>query len=120
MPRSRVLPLARRRRPPSSGAGREPRRVAIVAYPDFPPLDVTGPLEVFAQAARFLGAPPPAYAVEILTSGPRPLVSSSGVRLIPDGRTVGSPGRIDTLMVAGGPGVAAAVGNRALVGWLRR
>ncbi|HSV06921.1 MAG TPA: GlxA family transcriptional regulator [Candidatus Binatus sp.] len=120
MARARVLPLARRRRHPSPGAGRGPRRIAIVAYPDFQLLDVTGPLEVFAQAARFLATSPPAYTVEILTSGPRPLVSSSGVRLVPDGRTVGSPGGIDTLMVAGGPGVAAAVGDRALVAWVRR
>jgi len=120
MARARVIPLARRRRRPSPGAGREPRRIAIVAYPDFQLLDVTGPLEVFAQAARFLAASPPAYTIEILTSGPRPLVSSSGVRLVPDGRTVGSPAGIDTLIVAGGPGVTAAVGDRALVAWLRR
>src|ERR1043166_2844954 len=115
MGRARILPLARRRRPPSAGAGRGPRRIAIVAYPHFQSLDVRGPLEVFAQAARFLATSPPAYTVEILTSGPRPLVSSSGVRLLPDGRTVGSPGGIDTLIVAGGPGVGAAVGDRALV-----
>jgi len=120
MVRARILPLARRRRPPSAGAGRGPRRIAIVAYPDFQLLDVSGPLEVFAQAARFLATSPPAYTVEILSSGPRPLVSSSGVRLLPDGRTVGSPGGIDTLIVAGGPGVAAAVGDRALVAWVRR
>src|SRR5437867_9391585 len=120
MARARVLPLARRRRRLSRGAGRGPRRIAIVAYPDFQLLDVTGPLEVFAQAARFVGTMPPAYTVEILTSGPRPLVSSSGVRLVPDGRTGGASGGIDTLVVAGGPGGAAAVGDRALVGWLRR
>src|SRR5262249_22712789 len=104
----------------SPGAGRGPRRVAIVAYPDFQLLDVTGPLEVFAQAGRLLATAPPAYTIEILTSGPRPLVSSSGVPLVPLRRTVGSPAGIDTLIVAGGPGVTAAVGDQALVAWLRR
>src|SRR5438093_11431190 len=97
MARARVLPLARRRRHPSRGAGRGPRRIAIVAYPDFQLLDVAGPLEVFAQAARFLAASPPAYTVEILTSGARPLVSSSSVCLVPDGRTRWASGGLATL-----------------------
>src|SRR5712691_4225309 len=111
---ARVLRLARGR--PG------PRRVAIVAFPDVEVLDVTGPAEVFAQAAAFLAArgATPAYGVEILTSGPRPIVCSSGLRLLPD-RAVGDVrDGVDTLIAAGGLGVFAALEDKALVGWLRR
>src|SRR5207244_11949548 len=81
MPSARVLPLVRRRTRP---AERDARRVAIVAFPDVEVLDVTGPHEVFAQAAGFLHDRAPGYAIEILTSGAAPLVRSSGVQLVPD------------------------------------
>src|SRR5439155_1729142 len=81
MPGARVLPLVRRRTRP---AGRDARRVAVVAFPDAEVLDVTGPHEVFAQAAGFLPDRAPGYTVEILTSGASPLVCSSGVKLVPD------------------------------------
>ena len=100
-------------------ARRTARRIAIVAFPGVQLLDVTGPFEVFAQAARRTpgGA---AYAVDLLTTGPRPIVSSSGMKLVPDG-AVGEVRRpIDTLIVAGGPGVREAMRERALVAWLRR
>jgi len=98
----------------------EPRRVALLAFPDVQLLDVTGPFEVFAQAGRFLGAQGPAYAVEILTTGPRPIVSSSGLRLLPDRRFDETRSGIDTLLVAGGPGVRAAMRDRRVLAWLRR
>src|SRR2546427_6502726 len=100
-------------------AGR-PRRIAIVAFPDVQLLDVTGPFEVFAQANRFTGDRRAAYAVDILTTGARPIVSSSGVKLIPDGTIGDVRGGIDTLLVAGGPGVRRAMGDRSLRLWLRR
>ena len=94
------------------------RRVAVVAYPDVQMLDVTGPLEVFAAASRL--ARRPAYAVEVLAAGAGPVATQSGVRLVADRawRTVRRG--IDTLLVAGGQGTAAAIQDRALVAWLRR
>ena len=89
-----------------------PRRVTVVAFPDVEVLDVTGPLEVFAQAADFRRA---AYATEILTSGASPIVCSAGVKLVPDGSIGDVRGRIDTLVVAGGRGVA-----EAMLRWLAR
>ena len=94
-----------------------PRRVTVVAFPDVEVLDVTGPLEVFAQAAHFRRA---AYTTEILTSGASPIVCSAGVKLVPDGSIGDVRGRIDTLVVAGGRGVAEAMRDRRLLRWLAR
>jgi transcriptional regulator GlxA family with amidase domain len=101
------------------GAERGPRRVALLAFPGIQLLDVTGPFEVFAQAARFPRARG-AYAVEILSSGPRTIVSSSGMRLLADARFDETRGAFDTLLVAGGPGVREAMRDRRLIAWLRR
>jgi len=117
MSRARILPLVRRR---TRSADREARRISVVTFPDVEVLDVTGPLEVFAQAAGFLRGRAAGYTVEILTSGARPIVCSSGVKLIPD-RTIGDVQRgIDTLLVAGGRGVREAMRDRALLRWIRR
>ena len=58
----------------------------MVVYPEVQILDVTGPLEVFARAARWLvdhgrrGAP--AYTVELLAACPGIVRSSSGLELV--------------------------------------
>src|SRR2546422_2911363 len=117
MSRARILPLVRRR---TRSADREARRISVVTFPDVEVLDVTGPLEVFAQAAGFLRGRAAGYTVEIFTGGARPIVCSSGVKLIPD-RTIGDVQRgIDTLLVAGGRGVREAMRDRALLRWIRR
>jgi transcriptional regulator GlxA family with amidase domain len=96
----------------------------MVAFPDVQILDVTGPLEVFARAARWLAdhgrRGPLAYAVEIL--GPRAgtIRTSSGLRLGVDRAYGGAASGIDTLLVAGGVGTAAAMRDRALLAWLAR
>ena len=98
------------------------RRVALVAYPDAQMLDVVGPLEVFASAARWLGErgrATPAYSVEVLATRSGPIRMSSGVELVAE-RAIGSVrGGIDTLLVAGGTGARAAMQDRALRAWLR-
>ena len=95
----------------------------MVAFPDAQILDVVGPLEVFSRASRLAtdegrhGTPP--YRVEILARAPGPVVTSSSLALVAS-RTYGVVrGRIDTLMVAGGRGVDAALGDRVLIRWLR-
>src|SRR5262245_47766245 len=86
----------------------EPRRVALVVYPEVQILGVTGPLEVFARAARWLvdhgrrGAP--AYTVELLAACPGIVRSSSGLELVVRRSFTEVRGRIDTLLVAGGIG----------------
>jgi transcriptional regulator GlxA family with amidase domain len=96
-----------------------PRRaIEIVAFPDVQLLDVTGPLQVFASANEVSvasGQPPP-YAVRLVARS-SPVVCSAGLALL--SQTLPSRGQpVDTLMVAGGPGVHAASRDRRLISWL--
>jgi transcriptional regulator GlxA family with amidase domain len=99
------------------------RRVVMVAFPDAQIIDITGPLKVFGRAARWLteerSRRTPAYSVEIVASKAGPFATSSGIRLIADHAIADLRGPIDTLMVAGGRGVGEALGDRALIEWLR-
>jgi transcriptional regulator GlxA family with amidase domain len=103
---------------------RGPHSVAMVAFPDAQILDVVGPLEVFSRAGRLLSDEgrrgPPPYAVEILASSRGTVVTSSGIGLVVS-RSFGEVrGGIDTLFVAGGRGVEAALRDERLVRWLKR
>jgi transcriptional regulator GlxA family with amidase domain len=93
-----------------------PRRIVVVAFPDVLSLDVTGPSEVFSIAER-LGHHP--YALEVVASRAAPLRTSSGLRLVPDRAITACRGPIDTLVVPGGLGTAAARGDEKLVAWIR-
>jgi transcriptional regulator GlxA family with amidase domain len=93
-----------------------PRTVVMVAYPGVQSLDVTGPLEVFTAANRFL--PTPAYAVTVASRPGGTVVSSSGLGLATE-PLAGPRGPVDTLVVAGGDGTAGALHDKALVTWLR-
>ena len=104
-------------------AGIRTRRIVMVAFPDAQIIDITGPLEVFGRAARLLsdegGWRVPAYTIEIAATKAGALKTSSGIRLIADRAIANVRGPIDTLMVAGGVGTAAAMRDRALIEWLR-
>jgi transcriptional regulator GlxA family with amidase domain len=100
---------------------RAPRHVAIVAFPGVQSLDVTGPLEVFAGAERLLragGSDRRGYEIGIYSRDGVSLHTSSGLQLVPHGALRNAPARIDTLIVAGGPGTRAAVADAALIEWL--
>src|SRR4051812_31739078 len=90
------------------------RRIAVVAFERAQILDVVGPLEVFGRAARLLAdrrPGPAAYAIEIIGMKAGPFVTSSGLSLVA-GRAFGRvAGGIDTLLVAGGAGVEAVLGD---------
>jgi transcriptional regulator GlxA family with amidase domain len=97
------------------------RTVAIVLYPGVQSLDVTGPLEVFAGAARLVAQrerAEPGYDVVLVSPDGRALVSSSGLRITPDHGLRDAPEAIDTLIVAGGEGHAAAAQDRRLIDWI--
>jgi transcriptional regulator GlxA family with amidase domain len=99
-------------------ASTKPRRIVILAFPGFQPLDVIGPAEVFAGADQLAGGG--AYTVEVVAKTLRPLTNrSSGYGLVPKTTTSNVRGPIDTLVVAGGIGVAAAQEDRALIRWIR-
>jgi transcriptional regulator GlxA family with amidase domain len=91
------------------------RSVIVVAFPDVQALDVVGPLEVFAMANRF-GADP-VYATALVSGSGQPVTTSSGLALGTE--RASRRAAIDTLMVAGGTGTAAAMADEHLIAWLR-
>jgi transcriptional regulator GlxA family with amidase domain len=93
-------------------------RIAILAFPRVQLLDVAGPADVFAEAAKQLGRPR-AYQVEVLAPAPGEIKSSSGVRLAVDGVAGERRTRFDTLLVAGSPGIESQAPNQRLLDWLR-
>lgn len=94
-------------------------RVAILAFPRVQLLDVAGPADVFAEAARQLGQPR-AYQVQVIGTEAGLLKSSSGVRLAVDATVGAHRTSIDTLLVAGSPDIDQVASDVALHNWLRR
>jgi transcriptional regulator GlxA family with amidase domain len=95
-----------------------PISIALLAYDAVQTLDLTGPLDAFGSANELLGN---AYAVTVASLDGAAVVSSSGLRILPDA-ALGDVGPVDTLIIPGGEGlrrtgvgaaVAAAVLRRA-------
>jgi transcriptional regulator GlxA family with amidase domain len=97
------------------------RRVVIVAFPDFQLLDVTGPWEVFARTTRWLREQGRAggYALELAATRRGSLRSSSALSLQVPRPLARLRGGFDTLVVAGGRGVERALGDLALVAFVK-
>ncbi len=101
-------------------AGLDPTRIVeILVFPSVQLLDVAGPLQVFASANEHmtgLGRPAP-YAMRTVAVEAGAIESSAGLGLAAAPLTnIASP--LDTLIVAGGPGVMAATADGALIDWL--
>jgi transcriptional regulator GlxA family with amidase domain len=95
------------------------RTVAVLALPGVQLLDVSGPLDVFAEANVQAGQP--AYRLVVLAQQAGMIVSSSGARLVPDHvftDPIDPP--IDTLLVAGCPHAANEAPDGAVTAWLAR
>ena len=81
----------------------------IVVFDGVQSLDVTGPLEVFANAGA-------AYGVTTASLDGRPVTTSSGLTIVP-GTSLRDPGRhLDLLIVPGGEGARRR--DQALVRWI--
>lgn len=99
-----------------------PKIVAILALPGVQLLDVSGPLDVFAQANIEAGRS--VYDLRVIACRAGPIRSSSGVRLLPDAVAGKEPAgraqeRIDTLLVAGAPDAATTQLAPRVLDWLR-
>ena len=94
------------------------RRIAIVAVPGVQLLDVSGPLDVFAEANSQHGGTP--YRLAVVAASREPVRSSSGVRLLPDATIGDAAPPPDTLLVAGAPHLHASAPDPALLAWLRQ
>jgi transcriptional regulator GlxA family with amidase domain len=113
--------LELRRGEPTDIPGSVPREVVIVVYPGVQSLDLTGPLEVFTGARQLIdatGRPEGGYRITVASVDGGPLVTSSGLRILPDTSLAGAPSEIDTLIVAGGIGSSDASADPALLDWL--
>jgi transcriptional regulator GlxA family with amidase domain len=95
------------------------KTVVMLALPGVQLLDVSGPLDVFAEANAQAGAE--IYRLFVAAGRPGPIRSSSGVRLMPD-RVIDRDFEeaIDTLLVAGCPNAAEVPADGIVVDWLRR
>jgi len=96
-----------------------PDQVILVAFDGAQSLDITGPTEVFAHAAREPGGG--AYRI-VVASRTTAITTSSGLRLATTPLAEVRCARGDTILVVGGnePGIAAAVRDRELLRWLRQ
>jgi transcriptional regulator GlxA family with amidase domain len=92
-------------------------RIVIATFDSAQILDVTGPLEVFSTASRFLE--PASYETHVVTTRGGPVVASCGLEFgsSPIGEV---DGPVDTLVVAGGVGVHAATADGQLLHHVRR
>ena len=93
------------------------RGVVIVTFEAGQILDVTGPLEVFSSASRFL--PAVCYRTQVVTTGGGPVRANCGLEFASS--AIGDvTGPVDTLMVAGGSGMDGAVADSELLAQIRR
>ena len=100
------------------------RPVVVVVFPGVQSLDVTGPVEVLSMANRFLdrwGSPAAArYDVRLVAPTTGPVSTSSGLTLMVGDRLSSVRGRLDTLLVAGGEGVARFLDDERSVATVAR
>src|SRR5437764_9191408 len=96
------------------------RVVELLAYPAVQLLDVAGPLQVFASANELAArnGEAPLYAPRVVSAAAPVVTASAGLGLVaaplPRARAA-----LDTLLVAGGPGVHAAAADSVVLHWLR-
>jgi transcriptional regulator GlxA family with amidase domain len=107
------------RSPPNVPSGS--RVINVLAFPSVQLLDVSGPLQVFATANELAikaGNAPP-YAPRVVTRDGAHIAASAGLELathpLPSVRAA-----LDTLLIAGGPGVHAAAADVVLTDWVRK
>ncbi len=93
------------------------RRIVIVVYPGFQPLDAVGPAEAFGGAARLV---PGSYEVTVVAPERVSLESRfGGFGLLPASSLAECIEPIDTLIVAGGFGSRTAHEIPGLINWIR-
>jgi transcriptional regulator GlxA family with amidase domain len=106
-------------KPPRSTPNRI-RIIEVLAFPAVQLLDVTGPLQVFATANELVAEAGDArpYVLRVVAKGDPSVTTSAGLGIAahPLPRSTAA---LDTLLIAGGPGIDAAAADPALVKWVR-
>ncbi len=97
-----------------------PLVIEILVYPAVQLLDVAGPLQVFATANELVArrGEPPLYAPRVVSAGGTVVAASAGLGFVAAPLTR-ARAALDTLLVAGGPGVHAAAADPAILRWVR-
>ncbi len=93
-------------------------RIGLLVFPGVQALDVSGPLDVFVEANRFL-LPPQHYALSVVGTVAGPLACSNGMQIVPHAhyRDLARP-EFDLLLVAGGPELPQRAADPQLNAWL--
>lgn len=91
--------------------------IAILIFPGVQALDVSGPMDVFAEANRFLPADRQ-YTIEVLGTREGMLRCSNGLCLAAHRHYAQARASYDLLLVAGGPGLPAQAPDADLSAWL--
>ncbi|MFG1921789.1 GlxA family transcriptional regulator [Cryptosporangium sp. NPDC048952] len=92
------------------------RSVLVLAFDGVQPLDVAGPVDVLASAARFVGDHEhPPYVIRTATVDGEPVRAAGGLRLMPDVALLDAE-IPDIVLVPGGPG--AADPDPRILAWL--
>jgi len=91
--------------------------VALLVFPGVQALDVSGPLDVFAEANRFL-LPSRHYRLSVISSTRAAIVCSNGLQIVPHLHYSDATEAYDLLLVAGGPDLPQQARDAALSDWL--
>src|ERR1700680_5056023 len=94
------------------------RTVALVVFSGVQSLDVSGPLDVFAEANRFL-LPDAHYRLEVVGLEHGPLQCSNGMTIFADRHFSDAHDEYDLVLVAGGPGLVHQEFGEEVYAWLR-
>ena len=100
----------------------ERKRVGIVLFTNIEVLDFCGPFEVFSVTRLHEDKrreEPSPFEVLIVAEKSAPVVTTGGMKVIPD-HTFASCPKLDILVVPGGWGTRTELGNPAILDWLRR
>ena len=98
------------------------KKIIMLTVPPAQGVDVLGPLEAFGIAARMLeeSSGRRGYESELVTnSADLALATSSGVKIMAHKHYEEVRGKVDTLLISGGPGTRGPR-DPALLAWLRR
>jgi len=97
-------------------------KVVMVGFDEAQILDITGPLEVFSRAARWLKdhgyANSLVYSIELVASSQGTIECSSGLSLNAT-KSYKDVTAIDTLLISGGIGYREACEDNELIAWIR-
>ena len=91
--------------------------IAILAFPGVQSLDITGPMDVFSEANRFVSTDCH-YHLRVIGTVPGPIVCSNGMQLLPHGYFGDETTAPDLLLVPGGPQLPRQPPDAALLRWM--